>query len=295
MKQLTLLIITHLVCFSTASAKEFSLTAARPMVASEALTEASGLAVSSKNDRFLWAINDSGGRPDLYLFHTDGSDAGKITLSQSKNTDWEDLASLTLDGKCYLLVADTGDNRASRESYTLYILLEPELPPTGQKLNGTASIAWSLVFSYEGGPRDCEALAVDPVSEKIILVSKRTKPPEIYELPLRDPKLPGRIIAKKIGVTHTNSPAARFIPFANQPVGMDFNEDGSQAAIVTYHSVFLFSRSPKQPWAEAFGKMPTTLAPHGLPQAESIAFAKSGKQIHLVSEGKNQPIITYKR
>jgi len=278
-----------------AAAGDFTLAAGKPLVASAALTEASGLAVSPTNNEFLWAINDSGATPDLHLLRIDGTDYGKVTLTNSKNIDWEDLASFTLDGKTYLLVADTGDNRSSRESCTLYILPEPQLPPAGEKLTGSATIAWSIVFTYEGGPRDCEAVAVDPISEKIILVSKRTKPPEIYELPLRARENGGQIVAKKIGSTLTDSPAARFIPFANQPVGLDLSGDGSQAAIVTYYAVFLFPRSPKETWAEAFAKKPHTLAPHGLPQAESIAFGGGGKQIYLISEGKNKPVISYQR
>jgi len=281
--------------FAHAAAGDFMLSAAKPLIASAALTEASGLAVSPKNNQFLWAINDSGGTTDLHLFRTDGSDSGKVTLINSKNTDWEDLASFTLDGKAYLLIADTGDNRGSRNSCTLYILPEPALPATGGKLSGTATSAWSLEFTYEGGPRDCEAVAVDSSRQKIILVSKRTIPPEIFELPLRASANPESLMAKKVGMTDTNSPAARFIPFANQPVGMDFSEDGSLAAILTYYSVFLFQRNSKETWAEAFAKKPRILAPHGLPQAESLAFSRDGQQIHLISEGQNQPIITYQR
>lgn len=295
MRLLSLLSIVYIAILPKAIAENYTLAAAKPLVASAALTEASGLAISPTNNEFLWAINDSGATPDLHLLRSDGSDCGKVTLSNSKNIDWEDLASFTLDGKSYLLVADTGDNRSSRESCTLYILPEPQLPPVGKTLTGSATSEWSIVFTYEGGPRDCEAVAVDPISKKIFLVSKRTKPPEIYELPLRAQKNGGQNVAKKIGTTLTESPAARFIPFANQPVGLDLSDDGLNAAIVTYYSVFLFSRGSKESWAETFAKKPHTLAPHGLPQAESVAFGGGGKKIYLISEGKHKPVISYQR
>jgi len=278
-----------------AHAADFILSEARPIVESPAINEASGLAASPKDDTFLWAINDSGGTPDLHLLKSDGTDCGKVTLTNAKNVDWEDLASFTLDGKSYLLIADTGDNASTRESCTLHIIPEPKLPAAGEKLSGTATSAWNIVFSYEGGPRDCEAVAVDSINQKIILISKRTSPPEIFELPLRAPQKRGKIIARKSGIVLTNSPSAHFLPFANQPVGLDISVDQSLAAIATYYSVFLFPRAPKETWAQAFAKKPITLTPHGLKQAESIAFSKDASQIHLISEGKTLPIRSYKR
>jgi len=276
-------------------AADFKVSEARPIVKSPAINEASGLTASPKDDSFLWAINDSGGTADLHLLKSDGTDCGKVTITNAKNVDWEDLASFTLDGKSYLLIADTGDNASAREFCTLHIVPEPKLPAAGEKLSGTATSAWNIDFSYEGGPRDCEAVAVDSINRKIILISKRTSPPEIFELPLRAPQKRGKIIARKCGIVLTKSPSAHFLPFANQPVGLDISVDQSLAAIVTYYSVFLFPRGPKETWAQAFAKVPITLIPHGLKQAESIAFSKDASKIHVISEGKNLPIVGYQR
>lgn len=277
------------------NAEDFTLSLAKPIVQSPALNEASGLAASLADEAFLWAINDSGGAPELHLLRTDGADCGKVTLTNAKNIDWEDLASFSLQGKSYLLIADTGDNSASRKSCTLYILQEPNLPAAGKKLKATIPCTWSITFRYEDGPRDCEAVAVDPTARKIILISKRTQPPTIYELPLPNPKMAENIIARKIGNVLTNSPTALFTSFTNQPVGLDFSSDQSLAAIVTYYSVFLFPRTRNETWSQAFSKKPTLLKPHGLRQAESIAFSKNAKRIHIISEGVNQPIITYQQ
>ncbi len=268
--------------------------AARPKLQSAAVNEASGLAISSANPNFIWIINDSGGTPDIHLAGTDGTDCGKVTLADTRNIDWEDLASFTLDGQNYLLVADTGDNGSKRESCTLHILREPALPADGQKLvSATTPIAWQIQFCYEGGPRDCEAVAVDAKAGQIILITKRTEPPEVYQLPLRRPPESGLLTARRLGPTAVRSPLNSLIPFQNQPTGLAITADHTLAAVVTYYSVFLFPRKPAESWADAFAKPPTVLQAHLLGQAESVAFAKDGKSIYGLSEGRASPVVRY--
>lgn len=265
----------------------------RQKIQSSAITEASGLAVSPTNPDFLWTINDSGGTPDLHLLNTDGTDRGKIRVTNAKNVDWEDLASFALDGKAYLLIADTGDNQATRKTCTLHIIPEPKLPINGKKLEGNVSAAWHIDFTYEGGPRDCEAVAVDSSNNNIILISKRTQPPEVYELPLRPSKKRGTPVLAKIGQTEVASPIP--LPFHNQPTGLDISPDDSLAAVVTYYGVFLFPRKPDETWAEAFSHKPSPPVAHGLAQAESVAFSGDGKSLYVVSEGKHSPIKHFER
>ena len=150
-------------------------------------------------------------------------------------------------------------------------------------------------FTYVGGPRDCESVAVDAVGGKIILISKRTQPPEVYELPLRRSGKNGALVLTPIAKTSVESPAGTLLPFGNQPVGMDISEDETVTAVVTYYGVFLFPRKPTESWADAFSHKPTPLGPHSLAQAESVAFAKDGKTIYVVSEGRNSPIAIYQK
>lgn len=280
---------------SLSEGAEFTLTEDKIQIQSPAITEASGLAISQQNEHFLWTLNDSGNPPELHLLNTDGADRGKLMVSNATNIDWEDIASFALDGKSYLLIADTGDNNATRKSCTVYILPEPQLPAHGQKLSGAVAAEWHIDFTYAGGPRDCESVAVDSVSKKIILISKRTRPPEVYELPLRASNDKGVVILTKIGETSVQAPTGNFLPFANQPTGLDISADRSLAAVVTYHGVFIFHRKPAESWAEAFAQKPTSLGPHNLPQAESVAFSKDGKSIYVTTEGKNPRIRRYGR
>jgi hypothetical protein len=255
-----------------------------PQIESAAITEASGLAVSPKNAALLWVINDSGGSTDLHLMGLKGEDRGSIKVEGVANRDWEDLSSFTLDGIAYLLIADTGDNYAKHDSSTLLIVREPVLPDAGKKLEGVVTPERAIHFKFEGGAVDCESVAVDAISGKIILLSKRTQPPQVYVLPLGI-SAAGIQIARRIGQTTVESPAGPALPFGNQPTGLDLSPDGSMAAVVTYYGVFLFPRMKAETWAEALAKKPISLGPHGLPQAESIAFSKDGKTLCIVSEG----------
>jgi hypothetical protein len=285
------IIISLLAIGSLAAEPSFSLQPDPPKLASPAINEASGLAVSPTDQGFLWIVNDSGGTPEIHLSGADGSDRGSMTIADSKNTDWEDLASFTLDGKPYLLIADTGDNGSSRKSCKLYVVREPKLPIDGESLSGVIPIDWKISFTYEDGPRDCESVAVDARDRKIILVSKRTDPPGVYELPLRPGENP---VAKKIGTTRTDSSGVGLgIAFRNQPTGMDISADGSMAAIVTYVGVFLFKRGAEETLADAFARRPEFLGMHTLPQAESVAFTADRKRIFVVSERRNSPVVHF--
>lgn len=258
---------------------------------SPAITEASGLAVSPIQPNFLWIVNDSGGTNEIHLANTDGTSRGSVSVEGATNHDWEDLASFSLNGKPYLLIADTGDNESKRNSVTLYIVAEPPLPADGKSLSGKIPIAWEIHFTYEDGPRDCEAAAVDTKNGKIILINKRTEIPALYELPLRPRKNP---IARKIGTTETKSTGFTLpIAFRNQPTGMDISSDGRMATVLTYYGVFLFRRGMAESWTDAFSRKPLDLGPHGLLQAEGIAFSKEGQSIFVVSEKVNSPIARF--
>ena len=74
--------------------------------------EASGLAASRRNPGVLW-IHDDGGPATLFAVTREGKKIGALHLRGVKNEDWEDIAAGELDSRAVLLVAATGDNKAS--------------------------------------------------------------------------------------------------------------------------------------------------------------------------------------
>ena len=83
-------------------------------LAEDELTESSGLAFSRRKQNRLWTHNDSGGKPRLYAFDTDGRKTGQVDLAAGM-VDWEDIAAFSDEGVPRLLVADSGDNRAAAQ------------------------------------------------------------------------------------------------------------------------------------------------------------------------------------
>jgi hypothetical protein len=256
---------------------------------SPAVAEASGLAISPTNPDRLWIINDSGSAAEIHRAGVDGADLGKVVVSGVKNADWEDLSSFIHDGKPYLLIADTGDNGSGRSQCQLHVIAEPK--PTDRE----AAVAWTIAFTYEDGPRDCEAVAVDEKAGKILLLSKRTTPPSLYELPLK-PAGKTPVVARKAGkVADPLSAGVPPVPYGTQPTGLAVASDGKSAAVVTYFRVFLFTRAEGESWETAFARKPVALEPHRLRQAESVGFSRDGKELFAVSEGGKSPIVRYRR
>src|SRR3546814_18819540 len=91
-------------------------------------------------------------------------------------TDWEDIAAFELDGRRYLLVADTGDNGGLRRSLQLPVIEEPaSLDEVAQ--HEPLEPAWSIAFRWHDGAPDCKAVAVDPRRVEVLPRPPRPTPP----------------------------------------------------------------------------------------------------------------------
>lgn len=254
--------------------------------------EASGLAASHRAPDLLWTHNDSGGDPVLYALATDGSVRGRLRVDGVTNDDWEDMASFELDGRSWLLAADLGDNFAQRAGIVLHLLEEPDPATLNPDRELTVRPAYSIHFVFEGGARDCEAVAVDPRERAIWLLSKRDVPARLYRLPLQAAPARQPATARLMGlVTHLRQPTALeqlvqtpASALRGMPTAMDFAPDGSAAAVLLYGDLLLFQRRAGESWPEALARGPAVLPPHGFPQAEAVAFSADGRSLFVCSE-----------
>ena len=245
------------------------------------ISEASGLASSRLYPGLLWTINDGGDDPLLYAIGTDGADLGTFRVAGAKNYDWEALASFRMGSTAYLLIADVGDNWEQRQSVTLYVVKEPAITATGLDNDKVAPIAWQINFTYEDGPLDCEAVAVDEARQRVLLLSKRSQPPVLYELALR-PADPAAII-----VAHRLTTVSHF----NRPTAMDLAPDGLLAVVLTYDSGYLFKRRQNEDWPGAFERRPQRLRFNRLAQQEAVCFGFYGKSVFVTSEQAPAPLV----
>jgi hypothetical protein len=258
-----------------------------------ALSEISGMAASHAHPGTLWVENDSDNPADIYAVGPGGSLRATVHIDGVPNIDWEDFASFNLDGHHYLLLADTGDNGGVRKTLALHVIEEP-----AQLRDGHARPAWSIVFRWPDGPRDCEAVAVDVQTASILLITKKRVPAQLFRLPLR-PSTPGVLTAELLG-TLAGIPqptpdelqaAPHYARYLSQVTAADIAPDRGSIAVLTYRRVYLYRRRSDEDWAQAMSHEPQQLSFGWLPQAEALAFALDGRSFYVSGEHLPAPIM----
>jgi hypothetical protein len=264
--------------------------------------ETSGLAVSQRTPGLLWTHNDSGGEPILFALNTDGTLRGSVRLQGVVNRDWEDVAAFKLDGQAWVLAAETGDNYAKHAKSALFVIAEPDASQLSPAKELGLLPAYTVNFVYEDGPRDCEAVAVDPHERAVYLLTKRDRPNRIYRLPLTAATADQPAVARYLGnawgfpqpdALQRLSPLLS-VAFSSWPTAMGFLADGSGAFVLTYGGAYFFPRAAGEPWPATLAKEPQILPAFSLPQAEALAVTPDGAEIYLASERTPQ-LLRYTR
>ena len=255
------------------------------------LDEVSGLAASHVHPDTLWVHNDGGNAPVLYAIGKRGGVLARFRIGGVANTDWEDIAAFDLGGRHYLLIADTGDNGGLRHSAQLHVVEEP-----ATLADATLTPAWSIVFRWPGGPRDCEAVAVDAARGEVLLISKRRRPPELFVLPLRPTR--GVQVARQVG-TLAGIPAPDPVELEDNPraarirhqvTAADVSPDGRRLAVLTYSELLVYTRRGDATWAQAVAQAPAVHPLPWLPQAEALGWAPGGQALYATGEAMPAPL-----
>ena len=89
---------------------------------------------------FIWTHNDSGGEAALYKIHPKtGSIIQKITITNAKNVDWEDLA----QDETHIYIGDFGNNYGYRKDLKIYKIAKSHI--NEKTTEATAEV---ILFSY---------------------------------------------------------------------------------------------------------------------------------------------------
>jgi hypothetical protein len=190
------------------------------------INEASGIADSKINPGYLWAEEDSGNPPQLYLLNHAATAVKIIYIKGAANIDWEDiaLASGPDPSKKYLYVADIGDNGAV---HTRSAFLRFEEPAASTDTVRAFDI---INFIYADGPRDAEAFLVDDNSKDIYIISKRDAKSRLYKL------------SYPYNTTGMNTAVfVEALPY-NGVVSAAAGNDGKGIIIKTYQALYYYSR-----------------------------------------------------
>jgi hypothetical protein len=242
-------------------------------LANQAIDEASGLAASRVHEGVYYLHNDSGDSPRFFATDARGADLGSYPVTGAQAIDWEDMAVGPCGvGQSCLFLGDIGDNSASRASYVVYRVREPDRVAAGDH----PVAGEGLPYLYPDGSHNSETLMAHPTSGELYVVSKvRSGISALYRFPM--PLTPG--------VTVTLEKLGELAP----PRGSAMVTGGDVHA-----SLGVLLRSYSHAWlypmrggevSDALAGAPCALPSAMEPQGETIAWLVSGKGFLTVSEG----------
>jgi hypothetical protein len=242
------------------------------------ISEASGLALSPSHPGVLWTVNDSGHPPVLLGLGVDGRTVARVRLSGVPDVDWEAVAAWRDPrGRALLAAADIGDNRSARAGVEIDVVAEP-----ARLGSSTVPPLRRLRLTYPDGPRDAEALLVDPRSGRLYVATKGFDT-RIYAVP--EAVWPGTASSGTFRLVATSS-----VFFVTDGAMLP----GGQLLLRTYGSLVLLPSLGGSP--EGAGPVPDlrALALASLPrqpQGEGMAVDAGRRLLYLASEGVSQPVL----
>lgn len=241
------------------------------------LRESSGVARSLIHPGIYYSINDSGRGPTVFALDSTGAARGRWELPSLENRDWEALATGPCpSGEC-LFIGDLGDNRERRKHVTIYRLAEPRTlgPFQGGGTAPPPSLD-SVRFRYPEGPRDVEAMWVDPAGVPQVVTKGRSGRIVHY-------RVPPRFESKRVQTAER----VAVLPITPEPATGQWVTDaalapgGKQVAVRTYAMLYVFP-------LDAEGRLgsPRRCGLAGLePQGEGVAWMDD-ERLLLTSEAR---------
>jgi hypothetical protein len=227
------------------------------------ITESSGLAASRLHPGVYWTHNDSGDGPYVYgIDAATGKTVATITMRGIHPRDVEAI-SLGPDGDLY--VGDIGDNLGGSWP-EVWIYRFPEPRQLGDR---TVDIT-RFTVRYDAGPRNAEALMVQPKTGRVYIASKNEDGGHLYEGPA---ELSGS------GVNVFRSIAD--VPWVTDGA---FSPDGSRLVLRGYFWSSDYRWTNGRP--SKIGDLDLPMQPQG----ESVTFTTDGRAVMYGSEGTDSQV-----
>ena len=240
--------------------------------ADQRIVESSGLTTSERFPGVVYTVNDSGNEPVIFAVGADGRTAATFRVEGVAGQDWEALASGTrADGSPVLWVGDIGDNDAAREAVEVVLVDEPDT------LENAVVTGTPYTLAYEDGPRDAEALLVDPDTQELFVVTKDKGLGAVYAPP-------ARLQEGAVNIMRRVSDAPRFITDGAMTVD-PVSPTRQRIVLINYGSVFL-ADSLEGPYVQ----VPAPPRPQG----ETVTWlnGSSASTILLGSEGAYSELLS---
>lgn len=257
------LAVLVLTCGSAAPAVADSGPSVAFRISDPRITESSGLVASRLHPGVYWTHNDSGDGPYVYAVDSaTGKTVARVTMRGVNARDVE-AVSMGPDGDLY--VGDIGDNLdGTWPEVWIYRFAEP------RALRDQTVDITRYTVKYDAGPRNAEALMVQPKTGRVYIASKNEKGGHLYEGP-------AELSAQGVNVFRSIGD----VPWVTDGA---FSPDGTRLVLRGYF------------WADAYRWVdgrPQRIGSLTLPmqrQGESVAFTRDGRAVMYGSEGSDSAV-----
>ncbi len=264
-------------------------------IASDEITESSGLVASKCQENVFWTHNDSGDNAFVFAINIAGKKLGTFRVKGATNVDWEDIAVYkNANGECFLYIGDIGNNSRARNNLGVYLVKEPLVSASGTALSKKKPIETEnskvIKFIYPDSRHDAETLLVHPQTADIYILTKELSAPAgVYKLSSNYASDKTNKLEK---VADLSVPA---IPNGFL-TGGDISSDGKKMIVCDYFAAYeLTLPENSKSFEEIWKQKPLTISIGEREQGEAVCYSLDGKSIFATSEKKNSPVFVAKQ
>lgn len=252
------------------------------------IDNASGLA-TSPDGRIMYTHQDQGRSTDVFGLDSQGKVQFAIHLPTGTNTDWEDMAAVSLaGGRRAIFLADTGDalsqrraaGQSGRRDYRIIRVNEPPSSTTGV-VKATGVATYRLRYADGAVGRNAETLLVQPRTGHVFVVTKAEdgrQPTSVWTAPA-DLRTQG---------VNTLTRVVPDLSFSRASGGA-FSPSGDRIVIRNDDTAFVWWVDDGDVAGALATKPQRVPLPHQ-PQGEGVTFTPDGHSLLINSEGVGQPI-----
>ncbi|CAN5475027.1 hypothetical protein BH10ACI1_BH10ACI1_14800 [soil metagenome] len=259
------------------------------------INESSGIAASRCNENVFWTHNDSGDDAFIYALDAKGKKLGTWKVSGATNIDWEDIATRKeKSGECFLYVGEIGNNKLTRNEFTIYRVKEPlvsdENKSSSKKNPLTTETAEAIKFNYPDTTHNAETLMIHPETGDIYIVSKQLSGAAgVYKLKANYLLEKMNTLEKIANITVPSIPNGLL-------TGGDISPDGKRVVVCDYFNAYEFILPEKaKNFDEIWAQTPATVELGNREVGEAVGYAADGRSMFATSEKNNSPFIQVKR
>ena len=247
------------------------------IVENQFINEASGIDAGQLNQNVLWTHNDSGDENRIFALDIGGRNLATYQIAGATARDWEDIAigPGPIQGQSYIYIGDIGDNAANFEYKYIYRFKEPKINYNNFPMDSTITEIDIIKIKYPDGMRDAEALLIDPLTNDLIIISKREENVRVYLIPYPQ------------NTDETNVPEIVASINISQVTAGDISSSGNHVIIKNYDAIYYWHRKEGQSLSEIFQIPPINLPYVPEPQGEALCWSEDEKGYFTLSEEPN--------